>query len=287
MKSTLVFGATGAVGGFLLQRLAPRYRVLAVSRKHKSESKDWICADLNDTAVIWPDADIVISLGPLDSFSRWLQRNPIRTLQRVVALSSMSAESKRDSADSHERQVSERLRQSEANILDICSARNMSCTLFRPTLIYGTGTDRSLAPIARFAQRWHILPIPLGAKGLRQPVHAADLAGACDAVLDRPTTFGKVYRLGGGERLRFDTMLLRLRLTSPGFVIPIPLPLPLLRLVASNLSSGLFTASMAARLRKPLIADNTEAIRDFGFHPKEFCAEEVLPARTRRQSTDL
>ena len=51
--------------------------------------------------------------------------------------------------------------------------RNVAGTIFRPTLIYGTGRDRSLAPIARFARRWRVLPLPVGARGLRQPVHAA------------------------------------------------------------------------------------------------------------------
>lgn len=251
--------------------------MLGVSRNHPPDSKNWIAADLNDDTAVWSDAEIVISLGPLDSFSRWLQRSPAPALQRVVALSSMSAESKRDSFDSRERELSDVLRQSEAAVLNTCSDHNIACTLFRPTLIYGAGTDRSLAPIARFANRWHFLPIPVGASGLRQPVHAADLAWACDAVVDLPITFGKIYPLGGRERLRFDSMLSRLRGTSRGFVLPIPLPLALLRLAASSISVGSFTPAMAARLRKPLVADNSEATRDFGFNPKKFCAEEVLP----------
>ena len=67
--------------------------------------------------------------------------------------------------------------------MGVAAERGIACTVFRPTLIYGAGTDRSLAPIARFARRWRVLPVPLGANGLRQPVHARDLAAACVAVL--------------------------------------------------------------------------------------------------------
>lgn len=280
MDTTLVFGATGAVGGFVLQQLTPRNRVIGVSRQREPGPGHWICADLNDPGTDWPDVDVIISLGPLDSFAHWLQGNPLASVKRVVALSSMSAQSKRDSVDVRERETSARLRQSETRILNTCANRNIACTMFRPTLIYGAGTDRSLAPIARFARRWRILPIPAGAAGLRQPIHAADIAWACAAVLDRPITFGKTYPLGGGERLRFDTLVSRLRRCSPGFVMPLPVPIPLLRLASKYRVYATFTSAMVARLREPLIADNSQALRDFGFAPRNFCPEQVLPADT-------
>ncbi|HET8942847.1 MAG TPA: hypothetical protein VFN13_12765 [Rudaea sp.] len=280
MDTTLVFGATGAVGRFVLQQLTPRNRVIGVSRQRKPGPGHWICADLNDPGADWPDVDVIISLGPLDCFAHWLQGNPLASVKRVVALSSMSAQSKRDSVDVRERETSARLRQSETRILNTCANRNIACTMFRPTLIYGAGTDRSLAPIARFARRWRILPIPAGAAGLRQPIHAADIAWASAAVLDRSITFGKTYPLGGGERLRFDTLVSRLRRCSPGFVMPLPVPIPLLRLASKCRVYATFTSAMVARLREPLIADNSQALRDFGFTPRNFCPEQVLPEET-------
>ncbi len=270
----------------MLRRLPAGHCVHAVSRTQHTGSQNWICANLNDTTAAWPQADVVISLGPLDSFAQWLQRTPIRTLRRVVALSSMSAESKRHSIDPRERELSARLCESEAQVLNACSVRSIACTLFRPTLIYGAGTDRSLAPIARFARRWRVLPIPVGAIGLRQPIHATDIARSCAAVLNLPVTFGKIYPLGGGERLRFDSMMLRLRHTTPGFVLPVPVPLPLVRFATKYASFGSFSVAMIARLRLPLIADNTEAIRDFAFEPRKFRAEQVLPTHDPTISTE-
>lgn len=272
MRKVLVFGASGAVGGFLLPRLGVHYMVLPVSR---GERTNWIRGDLGDTAADWPAADVVISLGPLDAFAAWLQRqnDPPR---RVIALSSMSAESKRQSPDSTERALAARLSTAETELFKFGAERGTACTVFRPTLIYGAGTDQSLAPIARFARHWHVLPIPLGATGLRQPVHAADLAEACFKVIDNSTTHGKTYALGGGERVDFAAMLSRLRAAQPGFVVPIPVPLFVLHFCA-RISGAQITSAALARLRQPLVADNTHAQRDFGYAPRPFRGEQVLP----------
>jgi nucleoside-diphosphate-sugar epimerase len=203
-----------------------------------------------------------------------LERQPA-VPTRLIALSSMSAKSKRESPDPAERQLAARLRASEERILAIGERRGIACTIFRPTLIYGAGTDRSLAPIARFARRRHVLPIPIGAIGLRQPVHVADLATACAAALENPATYGKVYELGGGERLTFATMLSRLRAAQPGFVLSIPVPLTALRMLAPALG---FSAGAIKRMREPLIADNDPAARDFAYAPRTFRGEDVLAA---------
>jgi nucleoside-diphosphate-sugar epimerase len=186
----------------------------------------------------------------------------------------MSAESKNDSGDAKERDVARRLQNSEDALRAISAERDIALTIFRSTLIYGAGVDRSLAPIARFMRRWRIAPIPIGAKGLRQPVHAADLAAACMAALENPTTYGKTYALGGGERLSFRAMLMRIRRTS--YAVPIPIPLAALSIVARRARLTSINEAAINRLRVPLIADNTEAIDDFGYAPRRFAADDVL-----------
>jgi nucleoside-diphosphate-sugar epimerase len=277
MSTVLVFGGTGSVGQFLLPLLLPQHQVIAVSRAPPAGQAGWICGDLNDGDMAWPVADVVVSLGPLDAFAAWLQRYPAISLRRVIALSSLSAESKRESIDPSERALAKRLRTAESWVMGMAAERGFACTVFRPTLIYGAGSDRSLAPIARFARRWRILPVPFGASGLRQPVHARDLAAACAAALEKTDTYGKIYALGGGERLRFDTLLLRLRASVPGLVLPVPVPMMALRL-AAHLRRGLFSKTALARLRQPLIADHDDAVRDFGYAPAAFIASDVLPA---------
>jgi uncharacterized protein YbjT (DUF2867 family) len=234
LSTFIVFGATGAAGRFLLPALLGRgARVHAISRRPPVTSglqPDWIRGDLFGAIDRLPAvADVILSLGPLDAFSAWFESAPVAGVRRVVALGSMSAETKSASPDAAERALAEGLRAAEQRLLRSAAGRAVACTLLRPTLIYGGGPDRSLVPIVRFALRWRVLPIPLGASGLRQPVHGADLAGAVDAVVDCAAAHGKIYALGGGERLRFDRMLLRLRAAMPKFVLPVPVPQVMIR----------------------------------------------------------
>ena len=284
MSTFLIFGATGAVGRLLLPRLLARdAHVRAVSRAPPRTDAPpqltWYEGDLHDPALTVPSgAEVIVSLGPLDAFSMWFEREPAAGARRVIGLSSMSAQSKRASSDAAEREIAERLVAAEQRVARVAQARGIAWTVLRPTLVYGDGRDRSLAPIARFARRWHILPIPAGASGLRQPVHAGDLAAAVEAVVDCAATAGKVYPLGGGERLRFDDLLRRLRAALPGVVLPLPVPRLALR-IAQRLRAGNAPISSAAlqRLGEPLIADNGAAQRDFGYAPRAFIAGDVLP----------
>ena len=276
------------MGGFLLRRLlACAAHVQAVSRtppRHAARPQlQWIAADLFDPAIAVPaGADVIVSLGPLDAFSAWFERAPMAGARRVIALSSMSAESKHASSDQGERELSARLVAAEQRLARAADTRGVAWSVLRPTLVYGDGRDRSLAPIARFARRWHVLPIPLGADGLRQPVHAGDLAAAVAALVNCTAAAGKIYPLGGGERLRFDDLLRRLRAALPGVVLPLPVS-PLILHAARHLraSGALITGAALNRLREPLIADNSAAAADFGYAPRAFIAADVLPEKPR------
>ena len=271
MRTLLVFGASGAVGGFLLPQISARFQVIPVSR---DAQPGWLSADLNQTDMRWPPADAAISLGPLDAFAASLKRQVDPTLRRVIAFSSMSADSKNNSDDEQERDIARRLKNGEETLRTVAAERNIALTIFRPTLIYGAGVDRSLVPIARFMRRWRIAPIPVGAAGLRQPVHAADLAAACIAALENPATYGKTYALGGGERLSFRSMMMRIR--GATFAIPIPIPLAALRIVAKRAQSAPINEAAISRLRIALVADNSAATKDFGYAPRRFVAADVL-----------
>ena len=293
MSTFIIFGATGAVGGFLLPQLLARgERIHAPSRNPSTAAAagvTWTHGDLyGEVGSLPPRADCLISLGPLDAFAAWFARNPIAGVRRVLALSSMSADSKSESADAHERALAQRLRAAEALLATTADARGVGWTVFRPTLIYGSGRDRSLAPIARFARRWRVLPLPLGAHGLRQPVHAADLAQAIVQALDCAPSCGKTYALGGGERLSFTALLRRIGAAIPGFVLPVPLPSFVLRAALAVRARGQPLQPGAAALQRlgvALIADNSAAVADFGYAPRAFVAADVLAAGTPQRRT--
>lgn len=274
MAVVLVAGASGAVGRFLLPRLLDAgHEVVALSRVPRTSAAAhlrWIHGDLDAGMPELPAFEAIFSLGPLDAFARWLERARLDPRARLVALGSMSIDSKRDSSDADERAIALRLHAAERGLAAAAERQGGSWTVLRPTLIYGAGVDRSLTPIARFARRWRVFPRLRGARGLRQPVHADDLAAACLAVFERPASAGRIYALGGGERLSFDAMLERVRASLPRPCLPLPLPLAAARALAGL---GLAPAAAVDRLTRDLVADDAAAHADFGWAPRDFVVD--------------
>lgn len=274
----LLFGASSQIGHFLLPRLsAGDEPVLAMSRQsHQSGSNvHWLRGQLPDGVPPLPPLSAVISCGPLQAFADWLARTSLDSAPRVVATSSMSADSKRDSNVPVEREIARQLRAGEAALASACARHGCAWTVLRPTLIYGAGLDKSLTPLARRALRTRIFPLPAG-RGLRQPVHADDLAQAALAALECPAAAGHVLSIGGGERLTVAAMFARVRHSLPRATVPLPLPGWALR------CGGLLPRwrGPLARLDMDLIADNSEIQRLLGIHPRAFAPDTTawLPA---------
>lgn len=275
MPSVLVFGASGAIGRFLLPRLAAMdHAVTAVSRRPQSSGihVQWLVGDLERDVPATVAFDAIASCGPLDAFARWFARTPLAGRPRVVAFGSLSIHSKRDSPDAAERALAARLHEAEQRLFAAADERGCACTVLRPTLVYGAGVDRSLTPLARHALRWRVFPRIAGAHGLRQPVHADDLAGACAHLLAQRTAGARIHALGGGERLGFDAMLERVRQSLPARCLPLPVPLAMVRMLAGLARAGGIAASAAAvaRLREDLVADDAPARAEFGWDPRPF-----------------
>lgn len=274
MTRSVVFGASGAIGRFLLPRLLARGdEIVAISRTPRGSGHPrlhWRTGDLFADVADVPVADAIFSLGPLDAFAAWLERIPLAGQPRLVAIGSLSVISKRDSIDATERALASRLAQAEAQLAGVAAARGCRWTILRPTLIWGAGLDRSLTPIARFASRWHVFPHLLGANGLRQPVHADDLAELCIAALERTTAADRCYDVGGGERLAFADLLGRVRASLPVHSVPVPLPVGGLRVLAGAIPAWRRFRAPLDRLDKDLVADHDAALSDLDWAPRGF-----------------
>lgn len=278
MPVSLVFGASGAIGRFLVPRLlAAGHDVIAISRTPRSSGDTrvrWLAGDLGGALPALPPIDTIFSLGPLDLFARRLADGGELRSARIVAIGSMSAQSKVASPDPAERALAATLRNAESTLASAAAARGAAWTLLRPTLIYGAGLDRSLTPIARFAMRWRVFPYLAGAGGLRQPVHADDLAAACLAAADSARAANRSYDVGGGERLAFTAMMKRVRASLPVATVPLPVPLALAQAGAGAAWAlppfrGVGAAALR-RAREDLVADHSAAAADFGWAPRGF-----------------
>jgi nucleoside-diphosphate-sugar epimerase len=216
---TLVLGLSGQLGDALRPKLAARgIGVVAVSRAaHPPEDGlDWRVGLLQAMPALPEGIDTILSLGPLDAFADWYAL-AAPAAQRVIAIGSAGVHDKRDSPDPAERALAARLGDAEARLFAAAAARGAQATVLRPTLLYGAGRDRSLAPLVALARRWRVLPIPAGAVGLRQPVHVDDVAAAVLACLQAPAPITASVDVPGGETLPFAAMLARtLARQAPG-----------------------------------------------------------------------
>ena len=261
----LILGATGQIGRCLLRRLATAGRpAIAVCRRPEpalSPAADWLAADLAqplDLAGRQPAAAI-------HATGAWLLPCQLPVLeqagvQRLVCFSSTSMLAKAASPSAQEREIARMLAAAEAAV----AAGAIPWTLLRPALIYGLGLDRNVTAAAGFIRRWHCFPLGGPGKGLRQPVHADDLAAAALAALDLPAAAGGSFNLGGGETLGYRQMIRRIFETlgqHPRF-----LRLPFLARLPGSIGA------VAARMEQDLAFDGGEFWRLAGIAPRRFLA---------------
>jgi nucleoside-diphosphate-sugar epimerase len=265
----LVFGASSQIGCYALPALAARHEnVVAVSRgAHASTSElTWLDGYLPRNVPHVQNVSAILCFGPLQLLAEWLGTAQLPLAPRVIAISSMSAETKRESEVPEERALSQLIRDGEQALASVCERHGCAWTILRPTLVYGIGMDKTLTPIAQRAMRWRVFPLPQG-RGLRQPVHAQDLATAALAALEKPEAAGKILSIGGGERLSVGGMFARVRNSLSVATLPLPLPAWLLRLARRGITR---LRGPLSRLDADLIADNSELTRVLGVVPRPF-----------------
>jgi nucleoside-diphosphate-sugar epimerase len=220
----------------------------------------------------------------VEEISHWICLAPIWVLpdyfalieacgaRRVVVLSSTSCFTKVVSDDTAENAIATKLIDGEARMQAWAESRGIEWVILRPTLIYGFGRDKNISEIARFIRRFGFFPVLGMAKGLRQPIHAEDVATACASALQVSVVQGRSYNISGGETLTYRDMVVRVFSAlgrSPHFLT---VPLWVFRLAVLMLRRlpryRQWSAAMAGRMNQDLVFDHTEASRDLGFKPR-------------------
>lgn len=277
MTVVFVFGMSGQVGEALAPRLLGRFAAIdALSREPRDgmAGVQWLQGSLEHMPQgVALAHDILVSLGPLDAFTRWYS-DARPAASRVIALGSTGLRNKSASSDAGERELAQRLSDAEAMLFEAGRQFGAAITVLRPTLLYGSGRDQSLTPLIAMARRWNFLPMPSTAKGLRQPVHVEDVASAILACLAAPAvlTAGRAFDLPGGEVLAFDAMVRRsLERHAPGArVLVLPsLVFRAIALLAARLGKGPTPGSLS-RSAADQTADAGPAHLAFGYQPGLF-----------------
>lgn len=276
MTEFVILGGTDQIGRCLLDRASAPATVTVVGRTHPHRPEPrFVPADLAKPLPGLADrAPAAIATLPIWLLAPHLPALGAAGVARLVAFSSSSILAKGASPDEHDRLMVRRLEHGEAALRDAAAAAGIGVTILRPTLVYGLGLDRNVTTIARFIERYAFFPLPRAAHGLRQPVHADDLAAAALAALDSRAAKGRSYMVGGGENLTYRAMVARIFealsrrpriVTVPGFAL-------LLAMVGRIANDPNWNAETARRMARDQVFDNGLAARDFGYAPRKFLA---------------
>lgn len=230
-----LFGAATATGEAFRQQAVNTnspWLVHAYSRRSVATPADFINPSSFRPAGNPGDPALWISFGPIWLLAPFIEQltrehpERIAGMRGLIACSSSSAITKRFASNRFDRELVAHLSSAEDLLLTICRSLRVPCHIFRPTLIYGKVgpyKDRNLSKILQLLRRLPFLPLP-AETGLRQPIHASQLAAVALHVADQLSGLGGDPRLprlperialGGDTSLTFASMVKALQQAQP------------------------------------------------------------------------
>lgn len=269
-----VIGATSLVGRCLILQAKTVGRMVRAYSRHPQQPEsgvEWRLLSGTEQGEPLPEWICVAPIWVLPDYFPFLEACGVR---RIVVLSSTSRFSKMGSKDANENFVAGKLIEGEERLAAWAKERAVEWVILRPTLIYGLGLDKNIVEIARFIDRFGFFPVFGAASGLRQPIHAEDVAAACLAALRTPKVLNCAYNISGGESLSYREMVMRVffAMGRPCRLLRVPLAIFRLALIVLRRLPRFrqWSPAMAERMNISLVFEHQEAKRDFCFEPRAF-----------------
>jgi nucleoside-diphosphate-sugar epimerase len=275
-NASLVIGASGNVGSCIVNHLLARGdRVFALSRSnHQSNERvTWFAGELTSPEDIhFPPFSTIYCTAPVGKLAAAMPHLMNESLRRVVAFTSTGVVTKLNSEIEAERLNMMEYAKAERQLTSICEALSVPWTILRPPLIYLEGKDQNITRLSNMIRKIGFLPIAGSGNGLRQPVHAEDIAIGAVAASKSISAQNKIYELPGGETITYREMVGRIfdGMNRPRRILPLP---PFLwrtafRLVSFALPNA--NLAMGTRMSRDFVFDSTPAVKDFGWSPRRF-----------------
>ncbi len=275
----LVTGATGEIGGTLIERLRPRGTVRVLSRRARQPAAgvEWVEGDLRDAASLSAACDGVSTVLHMAAVTHARRAADYRTVNvegtshllraaqkaavgRFVHLSTRAIGAA-GGAYSHSKELAE----------ERVRGADLPSVILRPAEVYGGGGDPILSLARSLAERPFVPILGDGCYRL-SPVHVEDVVDAVVGSLDHPGAAGRTYVLAGPEEMTYLELVGRLE-----GILGLPrrrrihVPLALARLAigtASALGLGGYVPDQVPRLLLEKSSDITAAARDLAFSPR-------------------
>jgi uncharacterized protein YbjT (DUF2867 family) len=273
----LLTGASSQIGVFAIPKLVNAgLRVFAVSRKGKPpgypdfKQVQW----LNEASAmdLCQNCEYLLSAGPLDLAGKFMVAG--EKFKTAIVFSSSSVESKQQSNDPVEKRQILDMLGLESELQSKAENTGLKLLILRPTLIYGCGLDTNISRLASWVRRFGFIPVNGKATGLRQPVHADDLAQVAVAALHFKGVLPQTLSLGGGETLSYSDMAIRIfsAMEKPVRLVRLPewLFVSLIRFACRlRLITGV-NPEMVKRQKVNLVSDDRAARELLDYDPRPF-----------------
>lgn len=273
----LLTGASSQIGVFVIPRLIDAgFRVFAVSRKGKPDAYpcfaqvEW----LNETAAFEAakNCQYLLSAGPLELAKKFL--GTCRQFKTAVVFSSSSVETKQQSGNPAERNQIQDMLSLESELRSTSESKGLKLVIFRPTLIYGCGLDTNISRLASWVRRFGFIPVNGRAAGLRQPVHADDLATVAVTAILSKDDLPQLMSLSGGDTLSYSAMISKVFVAVGKPVRLLHLPQWLFALLADVVNiikpTGGINSEMVRRQRLDLVFEDQQARELLNYKPRPF-----------------
>lgn len=154
--------------------------------------------------------------------------------------------------------------------------KHSNLTILRPTLIYGSSSDRNFWRLIEFINAYSFFPVFGSGKNLMQPVNAEDLGSAYLKVLkNKSSCYGKQYNLSGRDQISYISILREIAtgLDKKVFFIHLPMWLSIIGAYVGNMimrSRFPISVEQVLRMKEDKVFSHENAKYDFGYNPIEF-----------------
>jgi nucleoside-diphosphate-sugar epimerase len=272
----LLTGATGFLGGYVLEELVKRGHEVACFVRETSNldiikqlNVPYLFGELDDFESICKALEDKEALINIASLGFGHAPNLINACQkmntkRAIFISTTGIFTKLNPDSKGVRLEAERLiKESE-----------LDYTIIRPTMIYGTPKDRNMWRLVKYLKRLPVLPILGNGTYLQQPVYVKDLAWAVVSAYETDLSIKKAYNISGLEVLTYNEVVNVTGKALGKKVLKIHVPMKisygLLKLYEKISSKPKLKAEQVLRLNESKDFAHEEATKDFGYKPMSF-----------------
>ncbi len=297
----VVFGGSGFVGRYIVQRLARRGARIRVALRRPEFAQflkpmgatgqiqivrsnlrhpgsvaaavDGATAVINCVGILAPSGRQTFKAVQADGPRNVAEAAAAASVKKLVQISAIGADPKSDSAYARSKAVGEQ------TVLEAFPA----ATILRPSLVFGPEDDF----FNRFAAMARLMPaLPLiGGETRFQPVYVGDVADAVMAALDKGKTVeGKTFELGGPETLTFRELLERMMDITMVRRPLVNVPMPLAKLQAAVLQflpkPPLTPDQLRLLARDNVVAEDARTLKTLGVTPTPMAS--ILPTYLKR-----